>query len=94
MPFWEIPALLPLSLVQELFGFLIGLKTKIRFGVPVANTCNDSPNQLSIVWQFSILHFTAKEITQDSAEILVSRIRHKRTRVGDHADESGKQSEV
>ena len=77
--------------MQDSPFFLIELE--ISSCVVVGNVLYHLAQQLAIVGQQPLLHIVAKEVAEDAAEILVTRIAQERARVGQHTHKATQQTE-
>ena len=65
------------------------LKTKIASGIAVGNVFNHLPDEIQLTGrQFAVIHLFAQNLAQNPPEILVTRIRQKTARIGQHTDKS------
>lgn len=62
--------------------------------IVVTDILDHPSNHLGVVWQCAVLHLVAEELTKQTAKLLAAWITHHTTRVREHTDKVGKQTEV
>ena len=68
------------------------LRNEDPSGVAIADILNDRAKDLHVLRKFSALNKSAEIITENTAEILMTRVRQEGSGVGQHADESRKET--
>ena len=69
------------------------LKLKIIFRIIIAYILNHTIQAFLVIRKEPLLHIIAKQIAEQAAEILMTRIRQERTAVGKHSDKTAQQAE-
>ena len=67
---------------------------KILLCISVTDILNQPAQQRVVIGKFSPRHVLSDDVAKHAPEIFVPRIRHERTRIRDHADETRQQSDI
>ena len=73
--------------------FFLLIELEISTSVVVRDVLNHLSKQFTVVWQQALLHVVSKHVTEDAAEIFMTRIAHKRTTVGQHTNKAAQQTQ-
>ena len=68
------------------------IELEVSLGVVVRDILYHTSENLHITWQQTLLYVVAEDITEDTTEILMTRIAQERTRVSEHTYETAQQS--
>ena len=78
---------------MQVSRFFLLIELEISTSVVVRDVLYHLAEQRTVVGQQSFLHVVSKHITKDAAEILMTRIAHKRTAVGQHTNKAAQQTQ-
>ena len=81
----ECPVLDAAALLNE--NYRLHFKTKVLHGIVIGNPFNNLFQRLLIIRILSVIYPAAYKLTENSSEILMSRVRYEASGVGQHTDE-------